>query len=719
MIEACLRFLWPITVQSSVLIAVVVLLRGVFASRLDKRLQYALWLPVLVRLMLPFSFEGPFGVTSAAPPGAGSTGKTFVMDEAAAQIVGPAPVGTPAQNALPPSGAPTVAAPFPWGEVIVWTWIAGVVAVAAVTLFVNLRFWAQVSKARAPMACRPLLGELCAQLGIKHRPQLFVSDRVGSPCVVGLWRPCIILTPSATADQAALRYILLHELTHIKKADNITAVLRAVCCAVYWYNPLVWLASYLSHRDCELACDASVTRRLDRAQKQEYGMALISQLRRGVQPFTAIQTAATLTMGKKEMPERIKMIMKNRKTAKWVCVCIALALCVAISLTACISATPSENAPDANAPSIVDPAGETSTYSHSGFSFEVTGVVADRTETVKEDDGSDMSRTVITYLPGAVLTVLSADMSDPAVSEDGMAHPQWCIYTAADECIPITDDFASYALSATYRSIFGMETSMGHTFRFEQAGIINDTVALLPEPSYDVCIEVRPVEQHGRLGYYLPDAQTCDRLRSMIGALRRDDIHEDMRDYIDGHTFSGVSVCCNGEHWAIYSGGLVVGSEWSGEVRGMLDTDEALCELVLGLVREELGMTPFFDPAAIKDIVSATYDYAYRERESMENGEYAESEPIRGSQTVTDLELLAELEELLRSGKDLGIGGAGCPFDNVLTLTLKDGSTARMAVATDSCAVFLVDGRFFSTDIPDVITPRIHDFFDQIPDGVY
>ncbi len=604
MVEQGIRFLWTITVQSSVLIAVIILIRTLFKNKIDKRLQYALWLPVLLRLLMPLSFEGAFGVMNAVRPLTEGIERSFTLSQAGQQPVMATAGDAAAQTAsLPPAQTASVGG-FPWSEVIFCTWLVGAIIAVAVTIWVNVRFSVSVRKMRASMDTFSLASEICAAQGIERTPQICVSSRIGSPCVVGILRPCIILTPSALSNQKALKYILLHELTHIRRCDNIIALLRVVCCSVYWYNPLVWAAGYLSHRDCELACDASVTLHLSTKQKQEYGMALISQLTRGTKPFAVIQTAATLTMGKKEMPERIKMIMNNKKTAKWVCASIALLLCAVIPLTACVS----------------------------------------RKQSINSVSPSD------------------ADLQSAAESN----------------------------------------------------------VELLLDPSDDICFEIRPVDLHGRLGYYLPDESLREQLRPMIAALRRDDIHEDMRDYCNDHQFSGISICCNGETWAVYSDGLLVGRNFAaGIYNDMLATDTELSELVLKTAREELGMKAFFDPTAIKGIVSATYDYTYALYDVNEQGEYIERERITDTQTVTDSQTLGQLEKLLNSGEDLGIGGAGCSFDNILTVTLEDNTAFRFCVATDSCGVFMIDGRYFSTDIPDVATPRIHDYFDKIPAGTY
>ena len=95
------------------------------------------------------------------------------------------------------------------------------------------------------------------------------------------------------SDAAALetpertRMAVLHEETHFRHGDHIWALLRCALLCVYWFDPFVWLAAYLSRRDCELACDESCVKRLGPERRAEYGGALIDLIDRGRRAGTA------------------------------------------------------------------------------------------------------------------------------------------------------------------------------------------------------------------------------------------------------------------------------------------------------------------------------------------------------------------------------------------------------------------------------------------------
>ncbi len=115
------------------------------------------------------------------------------------------------------------------------------------------------------------------------------------------------------------------------------------------------------------------------------------------------------------------------------------------------------------------PQGETRTYSFGELKFEVTNVASERTETVSDDAGQPFSYTVIIYYPGARLTLIDADMSDPQYAADGKAHPQWGVLTDPDEPsnnLRLTDDTKTLDLAPEMKGIYSLESSM-YIFGFE------------------------------------------------------------------------------------------------------------------------------------------------------------------------------------------------------------------------------------------------------------
>lgn len=119
--------------------------------------------------------------------------------------------------------------------------------------------WQAARGTRAPIEWVTDARRLAARLGFRETPELRMAHGPGSPRVVGLLRPVILLPNSAdkwsVADREAA---LVHELSHIKRADRRTQALAQLVCSFYWFNPLSWIAAQELGRERERACDDEV-----------------------------------------------------------------------------------------------------------------------------------------------------------------------------------------------------------------------------------------------------------------------------------------------------------------------------------------------------------------------------------------------------------------------------------------------------------------------------
>lgn len=100
-----------------------------------------------------------------------------------------------------------------------------------------------------------------------------ICDRISAPFIFGVFRPRIYL-PSDT-DAEAARYIVAHEKAHIARRDHIWKPLGFMLLAVYWFNPLMWIAYILLCRDIESACDEKVISKFGDGAKVPYSRALL------------------------------------------------------------------------------------------------------------------------------------------------------------------------------------------------------------------------------------------------------------------------------------------------------------------------------------------------------------------------------------------------------------------------------------------------------------
>lgn len=315
-------------ISSIVLILVIIGLRYILKGKMNLLLQYALWGLVLVRLLVPVSFGGSaVSVMNAVPNDVPSAILSLGEPE------GSLPEGnTPALAApsTPPDTKPVPNAAYDgvtevtpkaidWGQIAGTVWVGGIVAVALCLVASNLHFALKLKRTRRSL----------------HIPgcdlPVYVTDAIETPCLQGLIRPTIYVTPEATKKESILWHVLEHEATHYRHGDHIWSILRGVCLAVHWYNPLVWCAALLSRRDSELACDESTIRRIGEQERADYARTLIGMT---CQKRAALfLTATTMTGSKSSIKERIILISKKPKMAIFTLVAVLLIAVLAVGCT--------------------------------------------------------------------------------------------------------------------------------------------------------------------------------------------------------------------------------------------------------------------------------------------------------------------------------------------------------------------------------------------------
>ncbi len=315
---------------SSVLILGVTALRYLLRGRVSPRLQYALWALVLVRLLVPLPVtvqshasvmyparEAVHYVQTHAPSRTSAPGNGGLDTPAPA----PAQAGAPASGAAAPEPA---ARSFPAAALPI-LWAVGAISVGAWFALSNLRFSAMLRRRRVSLDGR------FAGLPLP----VYAVDGLSSPCLFGLFRPAVYLPEHCLDNEAALRHILAHELTHWRQKDVFWSLLRGVCLALYWFDPLVWLAAVLSRRDCELSCDAGAIRRIGEDERIAYGRTLLSLMARSTGPGTLLCAATTMSAGARSRRERIALIARRpRMKAATVALTVLLALlCAACTFT--------------------------------------------------------------------------------------------------------------------------------------------------------------------------------------------------------------------------------------------------------------------------------------------------------------------------------------------------------------------------------------------------
>lgn len=301
------------SISASVLILIAVLLRGVL-RRSPKWIHCLLWGLVAVRLVCPLSFESSF---SLAPRADFVETKLGVQREDGRYMNSATDVSKVLNDDLDNAQNKNLAnkgnadRQGDWKK-ISWTWFVGAVLLLSYAAISYLRFRKKV------------------QASVRLRDGIYVCDNIRTPFILGVIRPGIYL-PS-DMDEVQTDNVIAHERAHLSRLDQVWKPLGYCLLAVYWFNPLCWLAFVLFCRDMELACDEKVIRDMDVEDKKVYSRVLLSFS----DPSHRI-AAGPLAFGEIGVKKRIQSVLNYRKPAFWM---VGLAILALVVTSLCFLTNP-------------------------------------------------------------------------------------------------------------------------------------------------------------------------------------------------------------------------------------------------------------------------------------------------------------------------------------------------------------------------------------------
>ena len=295
-----------LSISASWLVLAVLVLRLV-SKRSPKWVNVLLWGIVALRLVLPFSIESALSLIPSAE----------TVSPAAVQFA-PAPTITSGvsviDNAVNPSlsehfaAVPTASVNplYVWTEIAGWVWLIGLGAMLLYALVSYLRLRRRVS------------------VSLPIQNHIYLCDAISSPFILGVVKPRIYL-PSGL-DEVQRQNVLAHERAHLARRDHWWKPLGFALLAVYWFNPVLWLAYALLCRDIELACDERVIRTMDESAVKTYSTVLLACS----MPRKAVITCP-LAFGEVGVKERVRNALRYKKPAFWV-VAASVAVCVVVAV---------------------------------------------------------------------------------------------------------------------------------------------------------------------------------------------------------------------------------------------------------------------------------------------------------------------------------------------------------------------------------------------------
>ena len=367
---AMMQILIRMSIQGSIIIGIVLLLRMVFRGlRISYRYCVLLWGIVFFYLIFPWKIENEYGFWRAQPesmvvavsadgptvvtglgtgivleqsavPGQATgtdavTGQSTLSEQATGtdavteQSTQPEQAtgtdATTGQSANPKTGSDafpvtdaqstgataTFLASSAFLRVIFavrYLWLAGIPCFLAYFIF------SYVGMKRRLAECLPGEEGVC------------YVDGSRTPMVFGILRPQIYLPVEMHPE--FYDCVLQHERIHLHRRDYLWKILAYLISIVHWVNPVVWLAYYLLCCDMEKACDEAVTEQLEPEGRQEYAAVLLSM----ATDTTARRIfSAPVCFDEGDIRGRIQHILKCRKTAGKLAA-LAVELCIVVAL---------------------------------------------------------------------------------------------------------------------------------------------------------------------------------------------------------------------------------------------------------------------------------------------------------------------------------------------------------------------------------------------------
>lgn len=306
------------SISASWVVLAVIVFRFVL-KKAPRWVNVLLWGMVAVRLVCPFSIESVFCLV----PSANTLPQEVISGPSFEVQTGVAIVDNPINNYLDDRYFEGVTVPANNGfhvmMVLSMIWLLGMAGMLAYTAISYFRLHRKVETA------------------VLLRENMFQSEQVGSPFVLGIIKPRIYLPFNIEA--ITLEHVIAHEQAHIKRFDHWWKPLGFLLLTIHWFNPLLWLAYVLLCRDIELACDEKVIKNLNHEEKADYSRALLTcSLNTGIN--RRMISACPLAFGEVSVKDRVKSVLNYKKPGFWMIV-LAVVACVVVAV--CFLTNPKEN----------------------------------------------------------------------------------------------------------------------------------------------------------------------------------------------------------------------------------------------------------------------------------------------------------------------------------------------------------------------------------------
>ena len=297
-------------------------------------LRHLLWAIVLLKPLVSVAISSPYTLF---------TPFVYLLEPSQAPLAF-SPVEHPTMQVVAPPTIATSSVPLTtagWGAIL---WLVGAALLIGRILVGYGIVWCLRQQAQVQHD-----GPLCDALQQARRTldgypkvEVATSPSISSPMALGILRPIIVfpadLVKKLSADKLAL--ILMHELAHVRRWDNLTLLLQRLVSAVLFFHPAVWLCGRMLRREAEQACDDLVVCSTGRSEAYARGLAHVAERAAHLNPLIRrIPTMNAFAATESDLALRIRRALGGsaRRMGTRARVLAAVLLCplAAVTLPSC------------------------------------------------------------------------------------------------------------------------------------------------------------------------------------------------------------------------------------------------------------------------------------------------------------------------------------------------------------------------------------------------
>ncbi|WP_234123727.1 M56 family metallopeptidase [Clostridium hydrogenum] len=317
----------------------ILLIRVIFKGKIGVKGNYLIWLVLILRLVMPYTPKSQISFFNLINNNK-SISKVINVSEAKInnKVIQPSIQTASVNNHNNKIKRDIKDTTNEYLKVAAFIWILGVIILGLKTMITAILFSHKLSfyKELRDVEILDIVRECKNKIKINKNIRVYKTSLVKVPGIFGVFKPKLLLPMNLDkqVELNELRYVIFHEISHIKRRDIEMSCFVFIIQTIHWFNPVLWYSFYKMGTDREIACDALAISALGESQSSNYGMTIL-KLVRGFKSSRAIYGMESFINSKDEIKRRIKMISKfKKKTYRISIIAVAIiAILAAVMLT--------------------------------------------------------------------------------------------------------------------------------------------------------------------------------------------------------------------------------------------------------------------------------------------------------------------------------------------------------------------------------------------------